>query len=402
MHPRENHLPLKMNSRLFVLFLALIPSAIASSLQPHQILIIANSDVPASIKIAKKYCELRKTPHQNILALNLGPDLQYQIDRPSYNSRLADPIRTRLNRPELQGSIRCLLTTWGVPVAIAAHDTAKENAAQIAALEEQLAAASHDANSQRTAALLRSNIDRLKGKETNASVDSELSMLLFDDYDLYRWQPNALKGRGDWDGKTLMVSRLDGPTPEISEALIDKALAAGRTGLEGNAYIDSGHSQQKEGNPVFAKYDQSLADLALLIMFRTDLHVEHESTPDLFQPGSCPQAALYCGWYSVRKYIDAFDFAPGAIGYHIASFEAQQLRDPQSTRWCPAMLADGITATLGPVDEPYLDSFPLPNDFFGALFNGRCLVEAFYHTKPFNSWQFVLIGDPLYTPFPKR
>ena len=33
------------------------------------------------------------------------------------------------------------------------------------------------------------------------------------------------------------------------------------------------------------------------------------------------------------------------------------------------------------------------------LFNGNSLAEAYYRTKPFNSWQLVLIGDPLYRPF---
>jgi len=66
------------------------------------------------------------------------------------------------------------------------------------------------------------------------------------------------------------------------------------------------------------------------------------------------------------------------------------------------MLKDGIAATLGPVNEPYLHAFPDPRAFFGALFDGRCLVEAYYLTQPFNSWQMLLIGDPLYTPFPKK
>jgi uncharacterized protein (TIGR03790 family) len=79
--------------------------------------------------------------------------------------------------------------------------------------------------------------------------------------------------------------------------------------------------------------------------------------------------------------------------------EAVDLRDPNSSQWCPAMLKDGITATLGAVAEPYLHSFPRPKEFFSELFNGRCLVEAYYITNPFNSWQLVLIGDPLYTPF---
>ncbi|MGB2865090.1 MAG: TIGR03790 family protein [Sedimentisphaerales bacterium] len=69
-------------------------------------------------------------------------------------------------------------------------------------------------------------------------------------------------------------------------------------------------------------------------------------------------ALVYCGWYSLKKYVDAFEFVDGAIGYHIASFEAVNLRDPNSSQWCPSMLIDGITATFGAVSEPYLHSFP--------------------------------------------
>ncbi|MCK4292083.1 MAG: hypothetical protein KAY65_02720 [Planctomycetes bacterium] len=65
------------------------------------------------------------------------------------------------------------------------------------------------------------------------------------------------------------------------------------------------------------------------------------------------------------------------------------------------MLTDGIPATLGAVGEPYLYAFPKPRAFFSEPYKGVCLVEAFYHTKPFNSWQLILIGDPLYRPFKK-
>ena len=64
------------------------------------------------------------------------------------------------------------------------------------------------------------------------------------------------------------------------------------------------------------------------------------------------------------------------------------------------MLEEGITATLGPVSEPYLLAFPLPEAFFGLLLTGKkSLVECYYLTKPFNSWRMMLIGDPLYNPF---
>ena len=223
-------------------------------------------------------------------------------------------------------------------------------------------------------------------------------MVLFDPYELYRWQPNKLSYKLPyWDFRSLMVSRLDGPGIQIARNLIDKAITAERNGLRGIAYIDSGHP--KTSNPIFAKYDLSLRDTASMIRNRTKIPVKQEQTNALFAPGQAPFTAIYCGWYSLEKYIDAFTFVDGAIGYHIASFEAINLRDPNSTQWCPAMLKDGVTATLGPVAEPYLGAFPLPKDFFSELLEGRCLVEAYYRTKPFNSWQFLLIGDPLYSPF---
>jgi uncharacterized protein (TIGR03790 family) len=129
--------------------------------------------------------------------------------------------------------------------------------------------------------------------------------------------------------------------------------------------------------------------------------VKLDDAPALFAPGTCPNAALYCGWYSLRNYVDAFTFVEGAVAIHIASFEAVNLRDPNSNEWCSAMLRHGVAATVGAVNEPYLTAFPLPLDFFKELFEGRCLAEAYYRTNPFNSWQMVLIGDPLYRPFRK-
>jgi uncharacterized protein (TIGR03790 family) len=195
-----------------------------------------------------------------------------------------------------------------------------------------------------------------------------------------------------------MVSRLDGPGKDIAMGLIDKAIAAEKTGLKGNAYFDSRFGDGK-GASQYAEYDTSIQKAASIIEDRTDFKVVQEKTGKLFTPEQCPDTALYCGWYSLKKYIDAFDFVTGAVGYHIASFEAVSLRDPTSSQWCPAMLRDGITATIGSVAEPYLGAFPRPDEFFAELIRGRCLVEAYYRTKPYNSWHMLLIGDPLYVPF---
>ena len=64
------------------------------------------------------------------------------------------------------------------------------------------------------------------------------------------------------------------------------------------------------------------------------------------------------------------------------------------------MLAKGAAATIGPVYEPYVQGFPLPEIFFGFLVEGyMSLGEAYLVSLPYISWQTILVGDPLYQPF---
>jgi uncharacterized protein (TIGR03790 family) len=398
-----------------IILLFLVYCQTSSALEPNEILIIANHDIPESMQIAQYYCKQRQVPQDNILALFLGTSLKDTINRENYEKQLAEPIRKEFLKRKLSGKIKCLLTVYGVPIKVGPRGVLKEQTDTLKALQELIDTqkkkvdefkqygmtntTDYKVSNQRLTEL-RSAADRINGRETHASVDSELSMVLFNSYELYRWQSNPLhKDFNDHlnlRSMILMVSRLDGPSVTITKSLVDKAISAEKMGLKGTAYIDS---RGIRGNSEYAKYDQSLRELAIFTRSKTEIPVVEEQTAKLFEPNSCPETALYCGWYSVRKYIDAFDFVDGAIGYHIASFEAVNLRDPNSNEWCPAMLRDGITATLGPVAEPYLHTFPHPKVFFEELYKGSCLVEAYYHTKPFNSWQLLLIGDPLYKPF---
>lgn len=259
-----------------------------------------------------------------------------------------------------------------------------------------------------------------KRNERGASFDSELSLVYWPDgYELLRWQPNYL--RGSYDNSqlrkafpTLMVARLDGPDLKTAKRLIDDAIAVEKAGgLTGKAYIDARGLTTLEGPPhepgSYPDYDRALLVTAKGLeglknesdepRFEVTLNDEAE----LFTPGQCPDAALYCGWYSLGKYVDAFDWKQGAVAYHLASAEAVTLKEIDSQAWCKKLLEDGVAATIGPVDEPYLVSFPRPNEFFALLIQGELpLVEVYYKTQPFNSWMMVLIGDPLYRPYAKQ
>jgi uncharacterized protein (TIGR03790 family) len=403
-----------------VIMIVLLLSGAAAALEPNEILVIVNKDFEPSVELGRYYCARRNVPQKNILELSLGKILADTISREDYNKSIAEPIRKRLTKSDSAWAIKCLLTTYGVPYKVGPRGPLKEQQEQLKQLETsaqqyeielaniQSGLGTTDAEEQgkikKALAGINAEIDRISGKQTGASVDSELSMVLFGDYELYWWQPNQLYKAGRYPvdlALTLMVSRLDGPTPQIAQGLVDKAIAAEKTGLRGVAYIDSRGIANGNQSNSFGHFDQKLRDLALLLKLRTNLEVKEEQTEKLFEPASCPNTAIYCGWYSLKKYVDSFEFVDGAIGIHIASLEAVNLRDVNSTEWCPAMLVHGVTATLGAVAEPYLTAFPDPTDFFFELLEGKCLVEAYYRTQPYCSWQMVLIGDPLYRPFGK-
>jgi uncharacterized protein (TIGR03790 family) len=392
-------------------------TAAAFPLEPDEILIIANSDSAQSVQLAKYYCKERLVPKENILTLSLGKNLDYEISRDDYNKKIVEPVRNKLLDPQFF-KIRCLLTTYGVPARVGGRGTLKGYEEELKLLKQRLDEKKNLLTKNKQDVLefpkeqrkeieqqiliIQTNIDRIEGRETGASADSELTIVLSGDYELYRWQVNPLANRFlPETTRILMVSRLDGPSFEIAKGLIDKAIRAEKKGLTGTAYIDSRFSESPKGrqDSLFKKYDDSLLALAQMLREKSNLLVVEEKTPALFEPNQCPDTAIYFGWYSLQKYIDSFKFVDGAIGVHIASFEAVNLRDANSTQWCPAMLTRGVTATIGAVAEPYLSAFPDPKDFVEHLLDGDCLVEAYAKTNPFNSWQMVLIGDPLYKPF---
>ena len=238
----------------------------------------------------------------------------------------------------------------------------------------------------------------------DASVDSELALLWYDMVDLPKWVANPLhheaRRKQAAIAPTLMTCRLDGPSAADVRRLIRDSIAVEKAGLKGNVYIDAG------GLPRAAAYDKNFLQLAKMLtrafedQRQPDLKIRLDEGPELLPANSAPDAALYVGWYSLKRYVPAFKWQQGAVGWHVSSFEAQDLRDSDSQTWCVKMLQSGVAATMGAVNEPYLAAFPLPQEFFPLLLTGRLtLAECYWATVPHASWRMTLIGDPLYRPF---
>jgi len=197
------------------------------------------------------------------------------------------------------------------------------------------------------ASVLHKRITSLRGEETSASFDSELALVFWNNYDLSGWQYNNLcyKYHDGVDAlepgvsarRTIMVARLDAPTPEVVRRMIDASIEVEQGGLKGTFYIDARGLERSSG---LFKYDDDLMRLAQIVRERTTMSLRLDVRSDVFQPGDCPDAALYCGWYSLSNYVDAFDFVPGAVAIHMASFELVSLRDDRKRYWCKELLSD--------------------------------------------------------------
>jgi uncharacterized protein (TIGR03790 family) len=400
----------------------LLLCAPAAALEPTDIVLVVNKDVKESQAVADYYIAKRKVPKENVVALSL-PTVE-DISRADYDAKLAGPLREALKGRK--ADVKCLLTVYGVPLRVGPKTLTAEQVAEAGTVRKALTAARTelaDAEKEKAEAakltVLRNDVERLEarlrgleGDQATAAVDSELMLLWWPTYPIDRWVMNPLYWQvSDEERKkrpqTLMTCRLDAPTVDIVKRIIDDSVAVEETGLKGKVYFDArgiklNAKKPGESGTGYEGYDESYREAAALLT-AAGLDVTLDDKNDLFADQSCPDAALYSGWYSHANFKDCCTFAKGAVAWHLASSEATTLRNAKSKVWCPNLLQKGVCATLGPVGEPYTIGFPKPAEFFGFLATGQyTLAEVHARTVILTSWMTVLVGDPLYNPFAKN
>jgi uncharacterized protein (TIGR03790 family) len=403
---------------LFITVLFMMSPCPIFALEPIEVAVIANSNVGDSVKLARYYMKQRGIPEENLVRIDTAS--KESCSRKTYNEEIAGPVREFIASRQGKKAIRCLVTMSGIPLKVGAPELNRSekkeletNRKELTTLKERLKNLQDSTGVEakrlkQQIAAFEHQVKVMGKQDQKAAVDSELALVMTESYPLQRWVPNpffaGFQGRKMQVAKSdvLMVARLDGPSAKVVRRMIDDSLAAEAVGLQGTAYFDARWSQpapqkQLQGN---AFYDNSL-HLAAERVKSKKINTVVNDQQTLFQPGEAPEAALYAGWYSLARYVDAFDWVPGAVGFHIASQECQTLQG-NSKYWCKSMLEDGAAATIGPVAEPYLTAFPVPEIFFKALTDGYyTLAEAYFLSLPYLSWQMILVGDPLYRPFKK-
>jgi len=359
------------------------------------VVIVYNSALSESKTVAKHYAAMRHVPNSRVVGFKMPKD--EIISRADYEEKLEGPLRRFLEakglllfepnpaspikdaRKVTQAKIRYIVLCYGVPLRIAEEPGLTETD------EEKV---------------------RKEFRRNGAAVDSELCLLPWPDPHrmLAAFQPNPCYGATnsaviDPTNGLLMVARLDGPSAEIANGLVDKALEAERDGLWGRAYFDLRGLPKGDG---LRKGDEWIGTAAIAAHhygFETIV----DQKPETFAAGfPMSQIALYAGWYDwnasgpfAQPHVE---FMPGAFAYHLHSYSAQTLRST-TEHWCGPLLAKGATATMGCVDEPFLDGTPNLAFFFTRWLAGFTFGEAAYASQGPLSWQTTVVGDPLYRPF---
>ncbi len=369
---------------------------------PENVLVVVIRSVPESVEIGEYYQRRRGIPKQNVLAIPYRGNTEILSVR-NFERDIRLPIREYLTSQRLQEKILCIVITYGFPYKIA-----------------------------------------VPGGKIIESLDAHLTDLL----DEYRNDPNYeitapgaryknpyYLARGHFSrangNRGYLVTRLDGPLASPDDKfynrntdhrddplqylknMVDFAIWAERNAprLPGKGYFDRRYKTPWAFFPGIGDYFINGAyDCSAALGYESIL----DTNPELIgtvprnsggsKPLFCDEALWYAGWYA-HFYRDVFEWNRGAIGFHLESWTAQNIRTQAKYRgrpgwlWVPGMIRAGVTATMGAVHEPQLGGLPRIDWFFRYFFHGFSFAEAAYMASPFAAGQIAMFGDPLYNPF---
>ncbi|MFC4995243.1 TIGR03790 family protein [Rubritalea tangerina] len=377
-----------MPKLLFSLFLLALSVLHASaSIPPNQVVVLYNTNLPDSSKLAFYYAKQRGIPQENLVGLDT-PNSGH-ITREQFSSSIQEPLRRHFTQNKwwqiakssdgyqlpVANQKRLLVCMYGIPFGI------------------------------RNKAIPKAESDKmhLTQRPNSAAVDSELTIFGIHNAPLQGPLPNKYfkKNTNFTSLRELtpyfLVGRIDGPDFATSKRLIDDAIATERQGLWGMCYLDlalKGGGYQI-GDDWINKIDQVnwTKGLPTTIDKNKQTYLSHYPMRD---------ASLYYGWYTGSKngpLLDPnFRFKRGAVAIHLHSFSAARLRD-KNKHWVGPILAKGAAATVGNVYEPYLQMTHHFDLLHQRLLEGHTFIEAATMALPVLSWQNLTVGDPLYRPF---
>ena len=361
------------------------PTAAAQSAE--NVAVVINETSSDSQKIGQYYVEKRAIPAANVIRIKTLTT--ETIQRPAYVATIEQPIGAAIAARSLQDRVLYIVLTKGLPLRIAGTGGLDGT---VSSVDSELTL------------LYRRMVGRPVGQ--NGVVDnpyflaakplSEARPFTHRTHDIFL--VTRLDGFSVFDVLGL-VDRAQKPSPG-GRVVLDQRLATGEQ--SGNDWLaEAAQRLEAAGHGNAVVLEKSLASVRA-----TD------------------QVIGYYSWGSNdianRKRRFGMAFVPGAVAGTFVSTDARTFKEPP-VDWAPLdwnlkdkwfggspqtligdLIREGVTGVAGHVAEPYLQSTVRPQILFPTYFAGFNLAEAFYLAIPHLSWQTVVIGDPLCTPFVRK
>jgi uncharacterized protein (TIGR03790 family) len=359
------------------------PPKAAASPEAASVLILVNDETPpspgtgrkgASVWVGEYYAAKRGIPVGNIVHLSIPCNDgalawdSWHLTWASFDTSIRQPVLKALKSRGASNPIRYIVPVFGVPSHIASITGVS---GQNWSIDSFLASV----QSGNTSIGMRNPY--LAGTE---EVKEHFA----------NWQNPA-----GW--RMYLVTRLDGPTPQIAAGLVDKAMRAEANlkPSDGIAYFDYRHTPCCDG---YTPGEQSMTNANRLSVSRGFRSVLNDQSQTQHMIQEAPNTLWAWGWYSGAVTNDVYQFVEGAVGAQLTSYTADGIRVPRPGAWVELWLRRGITATWGATGEPTVTGYAMGDNFFAHFWTGYNFAESGYLANPFLNHMMVFVGDPLYSP----
>jgi uncharacterized protein (TIGR03790 family) len=357
-------------------------SANAAHPMAPRVLVVFHADIAPSQTVARHYARLRGIPDRNVCGLSFPNE--FLLSGAQYLHTVKPALRRCLQRAG-ERQVLYIVFSYRTPYKVSIPGQRFE-----ASLDSLAADIWDEANRSPLPPQVSVPQPYFSAASSQANIYPAFESLA-----TFRDKPNAPRIYSVW--------RLDAASAELAQGLVDKAMRTeAKGGPQGKGCFDRNRKDIRNTNDdgyVAGEWDiQRAADLTRMAGFDVELDTNRQEFGTAPAPMHCGPAALFAGWYSLNNYNDAFTWSEGAIGLHLDSMSAWNLREGKS--WVTNAVSKGITVSGGAVSEPYLPNLTQADGMLFALFRGANVGDAFLRNTRLLKFRIVNVGDPLYTPFP--
>lgn len=420
---------------LAVAALALAASPAWAGGGPENVLVVVNSESPASMAVANHYVRLRQVPDACVLHLAWDPDKQ-TTDVETFRQKILGPVLEAIRSRGLAGQIDCVAYSADFPWAVDAKpdvdsylkeqqpgEMPKEKPAEGKPAEEKPAEEKPAEAKPRPKGRPRGprpgvgqptcsingltylhplvtarNLDYLglrSNQYTRRPVPEQKDQATLGFSSAQRFGPRGELVQGEGQGYLLctVLGVTAGRGNSVAEIIsyLDRAAAADGTHPKGTIYfVENGDIRSRVRQGAFPQAVKDLESLG--VAAKIDQGVLPQKKDDV--QGAVIGAAGF-DWKSCGSTI-----RPGAICEHLTSFGGIMSAGAGQTP-LSEFLRYGAAGSSGTVCEPFAiqDKFPLPTIHVHYA-RGCSLAEAFYQSV-FGPYQLLIVGDPLCRPWAK-